>query len=232
MPEAHYPNLKFVPREGGYARGQEGFELILKAALSVLVDQGYRALTLRGIAKDCGLKAGNISYYFKSKDDLVRALLESVAGSYEASIEEAVKRGGDDPERKLTNLIAFILDDITTRQTTHIFPELWALSNHDPFVKERLEELYGREHVHFDRLVRDVNPDLPADERGVVTAFIIAALEGTTVFAGYGKSWRASMPQMQTIAAQCFVAYVKAMKPGDSKALATGAVAAQVPSPG
>lgn len=220
LPHFEFPELKVVPREGGYARGQEGFELILQTALAVLIDHGYKDLTFRRIAQLCGMKPGNISYYFKSKDELVRALLEAVARSYEETMEMAVRSAGDDPERKLANLIAFILEDIPTKKTTRIFPELWALANHDDFVKERVDELYAREHAHFDVIIAEINPDLPQQEREVVTAFITASLEGTTVLAGYEKPWEHAIPQMLAIATQCFVGYIKAMKPGDTRSLA------------
>jgi AcrR family transcriptional regulator len=216
VPKSSTLDLKFVPREGGYTRGQDGFELILKTALAVLIDEGYQALTLRQIAKVAGMKAGNITYYFKSKDDLVRALFDSVANSYEAAIEAIVREGGDDPALKLANLIGLILDDITSKETTRIFPELWALSNHDRFVKERLYELYDREHAYFDVLVKELNPALPTDQRRVVTAFIIASLEGTTIFAGHGKPWRASMPEIKAIATQSLINYVKNAKLGSA----------------
>ncbi|PKP97752.1 MAG: TetR family transcriptional regulator [Alphaproteobacteria bacterium HGW-Alphaproteobacteria-13] len=219
LPKITFPDLEFEPREGGYARGQDGFELILRTALTVFIEYGYKNLTLRRIAQECGMRPGNISYYFKSKDELVRALFEAVAGSYEAAMELAMAQAGDNPERKLVNLIDFILDDVGTKKTTRIFPELWALANHDPFVKERVEELYAREHHHFDRVVAQLNPTLPGKERKVLTAFVIASLEGMTVFAGYGKPWQKNIPQLQAIASRSFVGFVKAMKPGDSLSL-------------
>jgi len=74
LPEFIVPDLKVVPREGGYARGQDGVEQILRAALNILVEQGYRAVTMRAIAKACDMKLGNITYYFPTRDELVRGL--------------------------------------------------------------------------------------------------------------------------------------------------------------
>lgn len=223
LPKITFPDLEFEPREGGYARGQEGFELILRTALTVFIEHGYKDLTLRRIAKICGMRPGNISYYFKSKDELVRALFDAIANSYETAMELAMAQAGDDPERKLVNLANFILDDVATKKTTRIFPELWALANHDPFVRERVEELYSREHQHFDKVISQLNPALPNEERKVLTAFVIGSLEGMTVFAGYGKPWQKAIPQLQAIASRSFVSLVKAMKPGDTLTLPDGA---------
>lgn len=215
MPDLNFSVLKFVPREGGYARGQDGFELILKTAVAVLVEHGYKDMTLRRIARECGMKAGNISYYFKSKDDLVRALLQAISGSYEAAIADEVSRAGDDPESQLTGLIAFILQDGTTRQTSYLFPELWSLANHDPFARQCIDELYLREHQRFDIIIGELNPALPAEDRAILSTFILSSIEGIALFAGYGKYWRRAMPQLQATACRCFVEFVKAARPGE-----------------
>lgn len=203
------PDLKIAPNEGRNARGQEGYEQILKAALAILVDHGYRALTMRRIAAECALKAGNISYYFKSKDDLVRALLDAIMTSYEDAFRAAMDEAGRNPEKRMGVLIQLILEDITTKKTTHIFPELWALSNHDPFVKERLYELYTRQYVYFEELIRQLNPSVTKEDERELAVFISAALEGMTVFAGNGKPWEGSMERFELMACQSFVSLVK-----------------------
>jgi len=212
MPDLKFSVRRFAPREGGYSRGAEGYELILQTALSVLVDHGYKAMTLRRIATECGMKAGNITYYFKNKNDLVRALLQAIAGGYEEAIASSVDNASDDPEIKLKNLIKFILDDGATKQTAYIFPELWSLANHDPFVKERVDELYAEEHIHFSKIVSELNPALGDEERN---AFLLSSLEGVGIFAGYGKRWSNIRGPLQDIACDCFVQYVKNMKPED-----------------
>ncbi|SEH13884.1 transcriptional regulator, TetR family [Sphingopyxis sp. YR583] len=215
MPDLDFSILRFVPRERGYARGQEGFELILKTALSVLVEHGYKDMTLRRIAKECGMKAGNISYYFKSKDDLVRALLQAISRSYEDAISSATVQAGSDPEQRFIDLVTFILRDGTTRQTSYIFPELWSLANHDPFAKQCIDELYLREHERFILIIGELNPTLEAEDRTILAALILSSVEGIAVFAGYGKLWQDRMPQLQDAACRGFLDLIKSAKPGD-----------------
>lgn len=208
----HVPALKINHREGSNARGQEGLEQILNAALSILVEEGYRALTMRRIASECRKQSGNISYYFKSKDELVRALLDAIMTSYEEAFKSAMNQVGTDPEKRLDNLIKLILDDITSKKTTHIFLELWALSNHDSFVKERLYELYSRQYGYFQVLIRQLNPAISEQDERLLAAFISAALEGMTVFAGYKKPWERFMPRFEQMASQCFISLVRSLK--------------------
>jgi len=211
------PDLKIVPREGGYARGQEGFEQILRAALSLLVEHGSKALTLRRIAAECGMNVGNLNYYFRSKDELVRELLNAVISSYEDSFDAIMHEAGADAAARLEKLVTLILEDITTKKTTRFFPELWALSNHDPFVQDRMEELYERARVSLNALIAEINPLLPADERKTLALFISASMEGQTVFAGFAKPWRSRMPWITHIAKNAFVHLARTLRPGEMK---------------
>lgn len=215
MPEFIVPDLKVVPREGGYARGQDGVEQILRAALTILVEQGYRAVTMRAIAKACDMKLGNITYYFPTRDELVRALFDAVISSYEEAFDAISHDEGASVEDRFEGLIRLILEDITTKKTTRFFPEIWALANHDPFVSERVDEVYRRARAVLNELIAELNPSLPEDERETVALFISASLEGTTMFAGHEKPWRHRMGWLETIACRAYVPLVKSLKPGD-----------------
>lgn len=209
------PDLKITPRTGGYARGQDGFEQILRSALALLVDHGASALTLRRIAAESGMNVGSLNYYFKSKEELIRELLNAVISSYEEAFDDIVHEAGASPETRLENLISLTLADITTKKTTRFFPELWAMANHDAFVHDRMNELYDRARVSLNELIAEINPELSGDQREILALFISASMEGMTVFAGYEKPWRAQMPILQALAQKSFVQLVKSFRADD-----------------
>ncbi|SEH13886.1 transcriptional regulator, TetR family [Sphingopyxis sp. YR583] len=209
------PDLKITPRIGGYARGQDGFEQILRSALSLLVDHGASALTLRRIATESGMNVGSLNYYFKSKEELIRELLNAVISSYEEAFDEIIHEPGASAEARLENLVALILDDITTKKTTRFFPELWAMSNHDSFVTERMNELYERARVSLNELVAEINPGLSAEAREILALFMSASMEGMTLFAGYEKPWVAKMPLIQLLARKSFVELARTLRTED-----------------
>ncbi len=213
------PDLKITPRPGGYARGQDGFEHILRSALSLLVNHGSAALTLRRIAAESGMNVGNLNYYFRSKEELIRELLNAVISSYEESFDEIIHEPGASAEARLENLVMLVLEDITTKKTTRVFPELWAMANHDPFIHDRMSELYDRARVSLNELIAEINPELPSDQREILALFISGSMEGMTVFAGYQKPWAAQMPMLQTLAKKSFVQLVKSLRAEDFKAV-------------
>ena len=216
------PDLAIIQREGGYARGREGHAQILRAALGLLVDFGYRAMSMRRVAEACDMKLGNLTYYFPTKEDLVRELLDAVISSYEIEFEAIVHEAGVSAEDRLAEVCILILEDICTKKTTRVFPELWALSNHDPFVLERVHELYARARVALNEIIAEINPALPEHERETLALFISASMEGLTVFAGHDKPFRPQMPWLERIACKSFTHLVSTMKPGDIKGIADG----------
>lgn len=53
-------------------------ELILRAASEEFADKGFAATKTSDIAAKAGLPKPNVYYYFKSKDNLYREVLESI----------------------------------------------------------------------------------------------------------------------------------------------------------
>lgn len=202
-------DLTFPPREGGYTKGHETREQILEAALHLFVEEGYRAMTMRRVAAECGLKLGNLTYHFPTREDLVRELLEAVISSYEIEFERIVHESDATPEQRLSDICELILEDIQTKKTTRFFPELWALSSHDDFVFDRVHELYARARAPLEEIILEMRPDLAADKRHALALFISASMEGLTVFAGYEKPFVATMPALERIAIRSFIDVVR-----------------------
>lgn len=203
------PDLILPERIGGYGKGHDTRELILRTALAILLDEGWPAMSMRRVAMACGLKFGNLTYHFRTRDDLVRALLEAVISAYEREFAETVFEPGLTGEQRLERYCRVVLDDIPTRKTTHLFPELWARANHDPFVHDRMQELYTRARAPLDPILADMRPDLSPQTRELLALFISFSMEGATMFAGHGKPFAGRIDQIRPMALSAFLALVK-----------------------
>lgn len=206
-------------RPGIYTRGAETVNLILKAALDVLIEEGAGAFTLRRIAARCDMKVGNLSYHFARKEMLIQLLLEDLLDYYERTLDDSARQPGIDPEMQLTMMIELCLDDIGTMRTTRLFTELWALANHDEFIADRVAAFYRSVHAQIASAIAPLNPRLSAAEVDAVARFISASMEGTTIFGGFGKPWEAQMPQMKALAVKSLVHLAKTVSPGDIPAI-------------
>jgi AcrR family transcriptional regulator len=209
------PRLKIRERTGAYATGRERIVQILEAALDILLESGYRAVTLREIARRCGIRIGAVVYYYKSRDDLLQDLVNSVIASYVDIFDAIRSDASKSAERRLELVIELILDDIQTRKTTHFFPELWALATHDPFVAKAVDSIYIKARLVLNELIRELNPILNEEERETLALFVSASLEGLTVFAGHQKPWANQMPLIKAIACRSLIHTVKTVRRED-----------------
>ena len=209
------PPMRIRARPGTYACGIETIEQILRAALHVLVEEGFRAFTLRRIAAECGMKVGNLSYYFSHKEDLVQELLEAILNGYADMAAAMFKDLSTQPEERLCRIIEMTLDDVRSKRTTNLFPELWALANHDAKISALVQDFYARAQRGIAAAVGVLNPALSAEDCRLVALFISAMIEGTTIFAGHAKPWEPQMPQIKALATRSVLMLVKGLSPDD-----------------
>lgn len=207
--------LQNRPGTGTYNKGQERIEQILAAARDILIDKGYSGLSMRKIAASVGITIGNLHYYYPSKKDLISDLLDHVIEGYLQAFDTAREEAGQSARDQFEALIRFIIDDLTTHETTNFFPELWAMANHDEQASERMHELYRKARLDINELVAQLNPTLTEQEREEVALFISASLEGLTPFVGRGKPWNPRLPHIKNIAIKSFVELVTNIRSED-----------------
>jgi AcrR family transcriptional regulator len=209
------PRAPGEKRPGVYTRGAETVEQILEAALAVLIDEGASAFTLRRIATRCGMQVGRLTHHFARKELLIQLLLDNLLDYYELLLDETVRQPGLSAQAQLELMIGLVLDDIATRRTTHVFTELWALSNHNDFVADRVAAFYAHAHGLLAATIRQLNPALSAEQAEIVGRYISATMEGTTIFAGHGKPWAHQMPQLKAIAVKALVELARTITPAE-----------------
>ena len=206
-------SLNIKARTGVYATGKERVVKILETALDILITEGMSAVTLREIARRMGIRVGAIQHYYSSREDLIVDVLEGVLNSYEEFFDGSGAASQASPEERLRAFICAILDDIHTKKTTRLFPELWALANHDANVARMLDAIYIRSRSRVTRLIGEINPALDPRSRESLALFLTASLEGMTPFAGHGKVWGAEMDRIKAIACDSLLAMVRAAQP-------------------
>ncbi|MFZ5608048.1 MAG: TetR/AcrR family transcriptional regulator [Pseudomonadota bacterium] len=186
-------------------------EAILAGARDVLVEEGYPNLTMRKIAARAGITIGNLSYYYANKQGLLHDLLDAVFEGYIEDFERITSDAAKSAEEQFVEIIRFLMDDLTTKETTHFFPELWVLANHDDFAAEGMEDIYARERAVLGEAIGRVRPDLKPKDRALLALFVSASIEGHTVFIGHGHRKRRSAAQATNIAAYAFLTLVKSI---------------------
>ena len=91
-------------RSSGNARDR-----LLKEAARLFMLYGYERTTMRSIANATGIKLGSITYYFKSKEDILYATMSAIIESGEEKAL-ATQQTPDNARNKLQSLIEVELD--------------------------------------------------------------------------------------------------------------------------
>lgn len=198
---------------GRYQTGRDRVAQILDVALEIILESGYQALTLREVARRCKVQIGAVTYYYRSRTDLLQDVLNMVLAPYAENLNSIEAAPEATAEQKLEGVIRLLLEDIQTRRTTGLFPHLWALANHDPFVAKAVDSIYILERLRLSRLIGEINPGLRPQERETLAMFIVASVAGSTMFVGYEKPWIGELPLYTAIACRALVELVKTITP-------------------
>lgn len=166
---------------------------ILQAAIKMIADEGYASLTMRALARACGIKLGTLQFHFRTSEDMLRALVDYIAKSYQRSFESL--QGRDEPP-DLREIVTFVLDDEAGDALCgdRLWPQLWAMQQVEPLVSDLVEDLYTYYVEILERALERKGSDTPHAE----ALALISLLEGSTIFMGKGRRWAADAELVRT----------------------------------
>ena len=142
--------------------------VLLDAALSLMLDEGYASVTSRKVAARAGLKPQLVHYYFRTMDDLFLALLKRGG---EQNLERQ-SRALESP-RPLHELWKTVSDP----HGTALVMELAALANHRPAIRAEITAAAERIRAQQVEVLTDVldQHGITVDECPPVVAAILIA---------------------------------------------------------
>lgn len=95
-------------------KGENNRQLIVEAADQLFYERGYHQTSFRDIADATGIPRGNFYYYFKTKDDILNAVIEARLQIY-GEILQACEQTASDPRQRLvhfSNMLANFEEDL------------------------------------------------------------------------------------------------------------------------
>lgn len=190
---------------GASKKAQQTATLILDAAEQLMIEEGYHNFSIRKVANKAEITVGNLQYHFATKALLIEAMLDQCIGRYLELFARTRAESGDDPREQLKHLIHVIYADLNTRTTTRFFPELWSLSNHEPYATKLMDAMYARYRAVLVEVIQAINPSLKPREANQLALFMSASIEGHTVFVGHGKPWLQDTQKMADLAVLSFL---------------------------
>lgn len=155
---------------------------IVDAVINSIKDNGYENLTIQSISKYSGLSKGAINHYFKSKQDILISVLESIDKKLFEIVDRKVKSSpdsGDQLRFRLSGTFEVIKSDPA------LIYVILSLGISNPIYAENIKKFFSK----FRKLTSaGVNPGLEKGEyKGIQPEPIGALLFGLAI--GMGIQW-------------------------------------------
>ncbi|MFC6310665.1 TetR/AcrR family transcriptional regulator [Paraburkholderia dipogonis] len=159
---------------------------ILDTARQVLQEDGYTRFATRRVADRVGITHGNLQYYFRTKEELLRTALSAYVSQVMADYIAIASRPGMGAAQRCSALISHIFQNINETDLPKFMVELWAFSWHEGYVADLLKDMQARFRGIFVKLLSELHPTLTNEECLVRAAVIGAQMDGMTIFASHG----------------------------------------------
>jgi AcrR family transcriptional regulator len=150
---------------------------ILEAAFRTLSRRGYENTTIKDIAEEAGVAPGLVHYYFKSKQELVLAVLAVCCAKLRQP--EAVDSTAD-----VLEAFGHFKASLHTEQDSNgLFVELVGVGLHDPEVGAGVLDFLRQNRGHVEAITRDVLAarELPSDAAVALAGVVWGACMGITI---------------------------------------------------
>jgi AcrR family transcriptional regulator len=169
-------------------KGAARITQILEVALEILASEGHAKLTLEGVAKQVGIRKGNLQYYFPNRSHLVRAALSEQIEQHKNSWATINEKKSTSPIKHLRKLIAYELkinsDEIFVAQVR----ERWSLEARDEGARMLTNQWYDWVTEKYADLIKEIRPDLDNQAHYQLAIIIYSMLVGSAPFFGNNRA--------------------------------------------
>lgn len=141
-------------------------ERILEAAFTVLSREGYENASIKQIAEEAGVAQGLVHYHFKSKQQLVLAVLAFVCDKIELDAASGAA-GAVAAFEKTKQLLG------DRRAMNALYIQLIGVGLHDPVIGEGVRDFVRTDRRHVEDIARGVLAEResdPSPARGIAGA--------------------------------------------------------------
>ncbi len=126
---------------------------ITRAAYEIIAKNGYENITVQDIADRAGFSKGIVYYYFKSKDDVMVSLFNSVIVVIDNQFAE-VRRQSPDPRHQLENVIRISLGIVNEHMEFYrVIMVFWSQLHHKQFMKEINAKLFSHWRREIEKII-------------------------------------------------------------------------------
>lgn len=153
---------------------------IVRAASRLFAAKGYAATTIRDIAKAVDMQSGSPFYHFKTKHDMLRAVVLEGMDTISRAVAQAAAAGGS-PRATFEAMLMAHLEQLLGEDGRHFAAALLHESRHlDPEALAKLVEQRDRYEAMWQQALKQLKrAGQIADDSPVARLFLLGALNWT-----------------------------------------------------
>ncbi|HOD93613.1 MAG TPA: TetR/AcrR family transcriptional regulator [Clostridia bacterium] len=159
-------------------------EKILNTAFECLSTRGYAAVTMRNIADEAGVALGQVTYYYKSKENLFLEVINMMIYQYLSEIERKLE-SATGRKQKFAALMAFFKELLKDNPNLFkLFIDFTAQALWVPSFREKVNSLFERlaEIIEKNLTLNTDNDNRKSDySPRNVAKLILGAFYGTSI---------------------------------------------------
>jgi AcrR family transcriptional regulator len=179
------------------AAGTESAARILRGAVRLFIREGGAAFSARGVAKELGVSLGAVQHSFRTKDQLLAAMIEQVLADYAQKFQELDQSLPFNGEARLLKAIDFLVADTWRPESRRFFFNLFALSCHNSFAARRMSEVYAHHRRRIASYIGAARPNFSEGKCFDLALQVAALIEGLMVYTAPGAK---SVPSREHLA--------------------------------
>lgn len=157
-------------------------ETILSAAFEVVDRETLAGTRMRLIAEEAGVVQSNLHYYFKTKRDLLLALLRYIQKNFSEKREAVLAQRSDDLKDKLSGFFEQkkqIIQDEPQYDRTQF--DYWCMGRVDTEINEEFYQSYQIWRKHIAETVRLYDPAVEPEEADLLAHVMVSMMMGESL---------------------------------------------------
>ena len=129
-------------------------EILMRSAIKLFAENGFDAVTTRDIANDAGVNLALISYYFKSKDGLIDAIIEERIPVFGAKLRSIQNLNINSFEKLQLAIDAYVEKILSSGVFAKLIYRELSLKNRSHNL-ERLLEAFKKNKTLFEDIIKE-----------------------------------------------------------------------------
>lgn len=170
---------------------------IINTAERLFALKGYDGTSVRDIAEEAGINLAMISYYFGSKEGLIKAVFEERTNDIAIKIEDLLKNTSMSPMEKIYQLIDDYVDRIATKIQFHKIMFYEQMLEKNTFITGLLNDLKKRNTERVATLIQE-GREKGVFKKDIDLVLLMNTLFGTVTTSFFNKEYYKMFYNMQS----------------------------------